>query len=165
MPYVSFDSEVGTVKEVLGKDVVVRLQSGKEVLLEGANVAVGSGLFRHAEPTAPTSAPRFEMVYTADPSSSSSEDQKVVVELYVQRGAERGDLKRHVSYYSGYAYFGRETQSGGWILAAGPQQRLDPSGRQQIRSFNPSKGLVHYLGLMGKRPPQWKAELANFRQQ
>lgn len=164
MPYVSVDSEIGEVKKVEGKDVVVKFESGKTVLLQNANVSMGSGLFRYAEPQAPTSAPRFEMVYTADPSTTSSDDAKVVVELYVQRGAERGDLKRHVSYYSGYAYFGRETQGGGWILAAGPHQRLDPSGRQQIRSFNPDKGLVHYLGLMGHRPSKWKSELDAFRQ-
>ncbi len=164
MPYVSVDSEVGEVTKVNGPDVTVKFQGGKEVLLQNANVATGSGLFRYSEPEVVEGSPRFEMVYTADPTATTSSDQRLVVELYVQRGAERGDMKRHVSYYSGYAYFGRETQGGGWLLVAGPHQRADPSGRQQIRSFNPAKGKVHYLGLMGHRPTGWKQDLADFRE-
>lgn len=164
MPYVGVDSEIGEVKKVEGKDVVVKFESGKEVLLQNANVPTGSGLFRYSAPSAPENAPRFEMVYSPDPEAAASEDQKIVVELYVQRGMQRGDDKRHVSYYSGFAYFGRETQSGGWVLVTGPHQRLDPSGRQQIRSFSPDKGHVHYLGLLGRRPASWKAELAEFRE-
>ncbi len=164
MPYVGVDSEVGNVVKVQGKDVEVHFpHSGKTVVLQNANVPSGGGLFRHSELTVPEGAARFEMVYTPDPEAASSDDQRIVVELYIQRGMDRGDDKRHVSYYSGYAYFGRVTSAGGWILVAGPHQRMDPSGRQQVRSFNPDKGHVHYLGLLGHRPSGWQRELEQFR--
>lgn len=163
MPYVKVDSEIGTVNDVRGLDVEVIFESGRRVWLQNANVDRGGGLFKYSQLEPPKAAPKFEIIYSPDPSSKSTSEQQLIVELYVQRGAERGDLKRHVAYYSGYAFYGQETKDGGWVLVAGPHQRMDPSGRQLIRSFNPWKGKVHYLGLAGHRPTGWKQQLEEFR--
>ena len=116
-------------------------------------------MFRNTPMPEMKGSPQFEMIYTADPTSKTTDAQRITVELYVQRGAERGDLARSVNYYSGYAFNGRLGQSG-WYFSAGPTQRISEEGLKQFRSFNPSKGRVHYIGLMGHRPSGWKERLS-----
>lgn len=157
--YKIFDSHTGKVLDIEGTDVTVRLDSGHTVRFEDANLPRGSGMYRNTPVPDMKGSPQFEMIYSADPTSKTTDAQRLTVELYVQRGAERGDLMRPINYYSGYAFSGREGQSG-WYFSAGPKQRLSEIGSAQFRSFNPSKGRVHYIGLMGHRPSGWKERLS-----
>ncbi|OHD25097.1 MAG: hypothetical protein A2Y38_02835 [Spirochaetes bacterium GWB1_59_5] len=162
-PYQLHNGKIGTVVETDGMDVLVAFKGEPAPVRFGNGLKPqGVGIYKYVEPQDVPGSAKIEMIYLADPTSKSSEDQKATVEVYLGRG--RGVEKRSANYYTGYVVLATTSAEGQFYFRGYPQQRMrvDPKaeGGYMPRTFNPSKGKVLYLGLFGKQPANWEAELA-----
>lgn len=157
-PYNLYNGKVGRVVEATPTAVGVRFNTGEEVAFEGAQKARGVGMYRYTAPFTMVGSPGVEMVYLAA-AEDISPDQKVTVEKYL--GGGRGE-KRSGNYYSGHIFNALYNQAGQVYFTVFSHQRIDvdpqSEGGAQPRSFNPLKGKMVYIGLLGKRPRGWENE-------
>jgi ribosomal protein L21E len=157
--YKLYNGKVGTVTETDGDDVLVAFQgTPAAVRFPGGQSPRGVGIYKYTAPYDITGSDKIEMIYFAGGKPTS--DATIVVEAYMARAKKTE--KRSANYYTGHVVFGA-TGSNGYYFRGFPQQRMqvDPQseGGFQARTFNPSLGEVFYIGLFGKRPSQWKAQL------
>jgi ribosomal protein L21E len=162
--YDMYNGRVGEVVAVNGMDADVRMESGsREVItFPKAQSPRGVGIYKYTAPFELEGSAAIEMVYLAG--GEVTDEQKVVVEAYKARG--RNHEKRPGYYYSGHAFTARLNAAGQVYFGMNPQQRLRvdvAEGGFMARSFNPSKGDVIYIGLVGRRPTSWKSELDAIR--
>jgi hypothetical protein len=100
-----------------------------------------------------------EIIYKAG--NKPTPDQVYQAEVY-SRGARPGET-RSLQYYSGSVHSGSTNKAGQYYFTCLPQQRMtiDPAQYRSYdwRTFNPSVGELHYIGVMGRRPSNWTREL------
>lgn len=159
--YKEFDGKVGTVTGSEGDDVLVKLDSGPRDPVRFANGMKprGVGIYKYVPPQVVKNVPKVELIYIAGKPPKA--EQVVVVEVYLSRGRSE---KRSANYYTGYVTGANEAKGGGWYFRMPPQQRGgEGEAGFQWRSFNPALGEVKYIGIMGKRPSDWKKELDALR--
>lgn len=161
--YDQYHGKIGTVTSTDGMDVLVEFKAGAApVRFPGGMLPRGVGIYKYAPAYTIEGSPMMEMVYLPDPSAKPSHDAKAVVEVYV--GKAKGIEQRSADYYTGSVTGAAISPATGFYFRALPQQRtnVDPAaeGQHQWRTFNPRKGAVLYIGLMGKRPSDWKKQLS-----
>lgn len=160
--YDQYNGKIGTVTETDGLDALVEFKAGSApVRFPGALKPRGVGIYAYTPAFVIEGSAMLEMVYLPDPTSKPSKDALAEVEVYV--GGGRPNEKRHGRYYTG-SCFKAAIGGKGFYFSCFPQQRtrVDPASEANFlpRSFNPHTGKVLYLGLLGKRPPEWKKQLA-----
>jgi ribosomal protein L21E len=166
-PYAEFNGKTGVVVDTEGLDALVQLDTGPKAPVRFPNALKprGVGLMKYTPPFTLEGSDKIEMVYFTNPDAKVNEEQQLVVTQY--QGRARKGEKRPATYYTGYLFSARTNAAGEVYFQAFPQQRqqVDPQseGGYQARSFNPTKGKVLYIGLFGKRPSGWKAELEQLR--
>lgn len=168
-PYKKYDQRQGTVSSTDGDDVLVGFRGESEpVRFPLGMKSRGTGVLKYSEARVIQGSPAFEMIYKAG--GKVTPDQQLAVEFYLGKG--KGSEVRSGQYYTGHVIWARPGKSG-WYFGGYPQQRMtvpgsscDPSGNTfNARSFNPSKGKVHYIGLLGHRPRNWEGQLEEMRQE
>lgn len=164
--YEQFDGKIGTVTETDGMDVLVEFKAGAAaVRFPGGQKPRGVGIYKYIEAYVVEGSPMMEMIYMADPSAKPSNDARLEVEVYQGRG--RPTETRDSRYYTG-SVFKAAMGGNGFYFSAFPQQRtrVDPASEASFlpRSFNPAKGNVLYIGLIGKRPAVWKKQLEEMQE-
>jgi len=158
--YANNDGKIGVVDSVDGEDALVLLKSGPSVPVRfpGALKPRGVGLYKYTAAFTIEGSAAIEMVYLAG--GETTDEQKVVVEQYMGRARE-GE-KRSANYYTGHVFKCREGKEGPYFQLF-PQQRMEinptSEGGYLARSFNPAKGKVLYVGLVGARPQGWDKQL------
>ena len=158
-PYEQFNGKIGTVVDTDGNDVMVAFKGQPApIRFPDGLKRRGVGIYKYTPPFEIEGSQKIEMIYMAG--GKPSEDAKATVEVYSGRGGQ--SEQRSANYYTGHVTSAR-TGGKGWYFQAIPQQRLrvDPAaqGGYQFRTFNPAVGQVMYVGIFGKRPSNWKAEL------
>jgi hypothetical protein len=163
--YAEYDKKLGVVVSTDGMDALVKLDSGPSEAIRFVDALKprGVGLMKHTPAYVVEGSKAIEMVYLTDPDGAVTGEQRLVVEQYLGRG--RGGEKRSANYYTGHLFNARYNAQGQPYFQMFPQQRttIDPEGGYQARSFNPLKGKVLYIGLLGKRPSGWEDELEEIR--
>jgi len=168
-PYVEFNGKTGVVTSTDNFDALVQLDSGSSapVRFPLALKPRGVGLMKYTPPFVMEGSDKIEMIYFADPEAKITEEQQVTVTKYKERA--RGEEKRSANYYTGHIFSARTNASGQVYFQTFPQQRqrVDPSaeGGFQVRSFNPVKGKVLYMGVFGRRPSSWKKDLEKLQKE
>ena len=156
--YDLYDGKIGTVTETQGQDALVSFNGKPPVRFPGALAPRGVGIYKYSKPYTIKGSAKIEMIYKAG--EKSTPDAKVVVDAYIGRG--RPLERRSANYYTGYVVMAAIGKKG-WYFRGFPQQRMvvDPNSDAgyAARSFNPSLGEIFYIGIFGKRPARWKAEL------
>jgi len=154
--YEKFHGKVGEVIEADSTGVTAKFKSGGEGVFPDAQKLRGVGIYKYTAPFVMQGSPALEMVYLAE-EKEIRDEQKIIVEKYLSNGRTQ---TRSGNYYSGYAFTASVNQGGQVYFSVFPQQRVevDPSSESGFlpRSFNPTKGQVLYMGLLGKRPTGWK---------
>jgi len=158
--YKLYNGKTGTVVEADGMDVLVAIQGvPAPVRFPGGMEPRGVGIYKYTAPYDIKGSDKIEMIYFAG--GKPTEDAKIVVEAYI--GRAKGLEKRSANYYTGHVVFA-SVGANGYYFRGFPQQRMqvDPQSEAgyQARTFNPSLGEVYYIGLFGKRPSNWKDDLA-----
>ena len=156
--YQKFDKKVGTVTKVDGADVLVAFKGEPApVRFSNANRAQGVGMYAQPAEVGPGGKTRVEVVYFRDPASKTVPEQKQMVEKYLSR--TKPNERRSPTYYTGFVTNVNEAKTGGWYFTMYPQQRTG-EGELGIRptTISPFKGKVLYIGIMGRRPPQWEKQ-------
>lgn len=148
-----YDLRKGTIREVDGADVVVAFNAGSDIIRVpgGAEAGAKSGLYRTSV-AGSDAGPHVEVVYVADKTATPTELSLMVVQQYVEKGLASGE-ERSPNYYTGYCRGYATGKDGTRFFGLFAQQR---DGRP--RTLNPSKGEVLYIGLIGRRPGNWKNE-------
>lgn len=157
-PYQKFDKKVGTVTKVDGSDVLVAFKGEPApVRFPNANRPRGVGMYAQPAEVAPGGKTRIEVVYYRDPTSKTTPEQNQMVEKYLNR--TKPTERRSPQYYTGFVTNVNEAKTGGWYFTMYPQQRTG-EGELGIRptTMNPYKGKILYIGVMGRRPPQWEKQ-------
>lgn len=166
-PYLEYNGKVGTVVAIDKLDVLVQMDTGPSVPVRfplGMSPR-GVGIYKYTPPYVIEGSPAMEMVYLRNPDADTSADQRLTVDVYMA-GAGKYE-ERPAIYYTGHVAAARWNQEGDIYFLKCPQQRLrvDPAaeGGLEYRAFNPTKGKVLYMGLLGKRPTDWKDKLAELK--
>ena len=155
--YKRFNGKIGTVTELVGPmDILVAFKGEPApILFPGAQERQGVGIGKYTEQKIVEGSAKIEMLYHAG--GKPTPDAVIVVEAYIGRAGETE--QRSSSYYTGHVSFA-SIGNKGYYFKAYPQQRFKPETGFQPRSFNPAIGKVFYIGVFGKRPSNWKADLA-----
>lgn len=161
--YDQFNGKVGTVASTDGMDVLVEFKAGAApIRFPGAQSPRGVGIYKYTPAYTIEGSPMMEMVYLPDPAAKPSHDALAEVEVYV--GGGKPTETRHGRYYTGSVVKGAMGQKG-FYFSCFPQQRtrVDPASETGFlpRSFNPHTGKVLYIGLIVKRPTDWKRQQAD----
>jgi hypothetical protein len=111
--------------------------------------------------------PDIEVIYLRDPNAKIRDEQKEIVQNYMNKG-KPGEPERDMNYYSG-AFFsaGVSSRFGGPYITMLPQQRSGkddkkmPEGFEHLKGYEPrslslTKGTFLYIGLRGQGPKDWK---------
>jgi hypothetical protein len=158
--YAEFNGKVGEVIDTDSTGATVKFKSGGEGVFPDAQKLRGVGIYKYTPPFVMQGSPALEMVYLAE-EKEIRDEQKVIVDRYLSNGKTQ---TRSGNYYSGYAFTASVNQGGQVYFSVFPQQRVevDPESESGFlpRSFNPTKGQVLYMGLLGKRPVGWKDQWA-----
>ncbi len=105
----------------------------------------------------------MEMIYFAG--GKPTADATFIVKAYLARG--KPGVDRSGQYYSGHVVMAA-TGGNGYYFQGYPQQRMAISQTCgegfQARNFNPRVGDMYYLGLLGRRPKNWEAELKDLEE-
>lgn len=159
--YANNDGKIGVVDSVDGEDALVLLKSGPSVPVRfpGALKRTGVGLYKYTAAFTIEGSAAIEMIYFAG-GEKVTDEQRVTVEQYMGRARE-GE-KRSANYYTGHVFKLRKGKEGPYFQLF-PQQRMEinpaSEGGYLVRSFNPAKGEVLYIGLVGARPQGWDKQL------
>jgi len=163
--YKENDGKVGVVVGVEGMAVFVQFKSGQPVQFPDGMKPRGIGLYKYTPAFVMQGSKKIEIIYFAG--GKPTKDQQVAVQQYMGRGRS---VAKSANYYTGHAFSARYAKDGTVYFQLFPQQRrqVDPQkgpseAGYAVRSFNPSKGQVHYLGIFGKRPRGWEQELDDMR--
>jgi len=158
--YEKFHGKVGEVIEADSTGVTVKFKTGGEGVFPDAQKLRGVGIYKYLPPFVVQGSPAMEMVYLAE-EKEINDEQKVIVDKYLSNGRTQA---RSGNYYSGFAFSASVNQGGQVYFSVFPQQRVevDPESERGFlpRSFNPTKGQVVYMGLLGKRPLGWDKQWA-----
>jgi|APSaa5957512622_1039677.scaffolds.fasta_scaffold17965_2 hypothetical protein len=157
--YKRFNGKIGTVTELVGPmDILVAFKGEPApILFPGAQERNRVGIGKYTAPYTVDGSAKIEMLYYAG--GKPTKDAVIIVEAYIGRGGETE--QRSSSYYTGHVTFASIGKKGYYFMGF-PQQRM-PMGTEagyRPTSFNPAVGKVFYIGLFGKRPNNWKADLA-----
>ena len=158
-PYVEYNGKLGTVTDIDEHDVLVSLKSvgGPPVRFRDAQRKTGVGIFRYTPAFTMEGSPAVEIIYKRG-GEAVSEEQKVIVDKYLEGGPNRVGY-----YYSGHIFNARLNEKGEVYFTVFSQQRIewDPDSEASFlpRAFNPAKGEVLYMGILGKRPTGWEQNL------
>lgn len=146
----------GKVIKVEGSDIVVRFEGGDDTLRIPGGVVTGksSGVYRTSVVSDASGMRLFEVVYLPAGESKPTQVSLEVLRAYIDRGFAAGE-ERSPNYYSGYIPNWKTSKEGHPYFMTWVQQR---GGRPRTVS---AKGQVHYIGLVGRRPPNWQKELAD----
>lgn len=156
--YEKFDKKVGTVTKVDGADILVAFKGEPApVRFRNANRSSGVGMYAQPAEVPAGGKTRIEVVYYRDPTSKTVPEQNAMVDKYLSR-TKPGERRSPV-YYTGFVTGVNEAKTGGWYFTMYPQQRTG-EGELGIRptTMNPFKGKVLYIGIVGRRPPQWEKQ-------
>ena len=148
------NEQVGSVTDVDGDALVVEFGTEKE-RFEGTPSGKDTGLYRYPPPGAGGSDRRalVEVVYIRDKNAKPDPKRIEQVQEYVDKGVTKGESRAKV-YYTGLC-LKQGMGKNGYYFTVFPQQR-----EMDVTSFNPGKGQVLYLGVIGHRPGGWKQEFA-----
>lgn len=162
--YERYHGATGTVVGADGDDAIVDLDNGQRgVVFPLAQKRSGVGLMKYTRPYTIEGSPLIEMLYVAG--GKPTPDQKVVVENYL--GRARPGETRTGQYYSGSITMA-STGRNGYYFKALPQQRTQVQPGMSYseigwRTFSPNVGEVHYIGVLNRRPSNWRRELEEMR--
>lgn len=148
----------GQVIEVDGSDIVIRFVGVNDLLRVPGGVESGkaSGIYRSSIMEDSTGTKHIEAVYL--PMDAPFRPNTATVEVlkeYIDRGMAVGE-ERSEYYFSGYMSHWNLSKENNPYFRMWTQQR---GGRP--RTLSPAKGKLYYVGLVGRRPGAWKAELAH----
>jgi hypothetical protein len=161
--YHEHDGKVGIVDEVDGMDALVIFKGNPAAIrFPLALKPRGVGIYKFSKPYILEGSAGIEIIYEAG--APPTEDAKVITQVYMGKG--RPAERRSANYFTTHVIFA-STGGNGYYFRGFPQQRtnIDPAKGFLPRTFNPSKGIVRYVGLMGKRPAQWKEDLKALKEQ
>lgn len=145
----------GTVVQVDGEDVVIKMEGGQIVRVPGG-VTAGktSGIYRTSLLEDDGKASKhFEVVYLPANEQKPSLVALERLQEYVERGLAAGE-ERSANYFSGFTPSYKISKAGNPFFMLWTQQRGGSP-----RTLSPDKGEVYYIGIVGKRPSSWKADL------
>jgi hypothetical protein len=151
-----FNLQKGTITDVEGQDIVIQIQAGPLLRVPGGTTAgKASGIFRSSQMEEQGSMKHIEIVYL--PANEQKPSQVAIERLknYIENGMARGE-ERSPNYFSGYISKIEISKAGDPFFRVWTQQRGG-----DVRSMSPNKGQVYYIGIVGKRPGGWQAELAS----
>lgn len=152
-----YHEQFGTVTDVESGFVIVEFMGhNTKVRFEGNTSGQDTGIYRQssAQEGRPSRA-MVEIVYIKDPASAPPPKSRVEqLREYVEKGLAAGESRFDV-YYSGEPIKQAEGKNGYYFSVTTQQRAAFPT------SFNPLKGSVLYIGVMGKRPGGWKQDLAD----
>lgn len=152
-----YHKEHGEVEKVDSDGVAVRFDDGRLIRFEGENKpGKFLGIGRSTRPSVVSQRSHgraaIELVYISDKNAKPPGKARIQeVQDYVDKGELKGE-KRNRSYYSGLALKQAMGKAGYYFT-------LFTQGRDKfLRSINPKKGTVLYIGRLGGRPGGWRAE-------
>lgn len=168
--YRKYDRMMGVVVDdsggAKGAPVVMKMTNGDVVSFPDAQEKYrGVGLGKATDYSKMKGHGPIEIIYKANPGREPLPDQQSIAAEYVARGSDRGE-RRSLNYYSGYV-LGAGDGKNGLYMRIMAQQRISADPCDEffgIRSFNPNKGEVLYIGRLGKRPKGWEKEWAAIQQ-
>jgi len=155
--YEKFNGKLGTITDAEAVDVLIAFKGEPApVRFPGAQSARGVGIYKYTAPYTVQGSSKVEIIYNAG--GKPTPDALIVVDAYRAGGGKTE--KRAANYYTGYVVQA-SVGAKGYYFRAFPQQRVDPNseGGYIPRTFNPSLGDLFYIGIFGKRPTRWEAEL------
>jgi len=145
----------GTITDVEGDDIVIQIQAGGLLRVPGGvNSGKASGVYRASMMEDQGSMKHIEVVYLPANEKKPAQVAIEVLRTYVDNGMAAGE-DRSPNYFSGFVPNWKMSKSNDPYFMMWSQQR---GGRP--RTMSPNKGQVYYIGIVGKRPGGWQAELA-----
>jgi hypothetical protein len=150
-----YDLQKGNIIKVDGMDATIKFQGGDVLTVPGGAMSgMSSGVYRTSQAEDTSKMKHIEIVYYArEDAPPPSNVQLQVLKEYVDRGVAKGE-ERNPNYFSGFVANIKINKEGHPYFMLWSQQR---GGRP--RTMSPEKGTVLYIGLVGRRPPGWRAEL------
>lgn len=110
--------------------------------------------------------PSIEVVYLRDPNAKVRDEQKEIVQNYLDKG-KPGEPERDMNYYSGAFFSAGVSPRFGPYITMLPQQRSGkddkkmPEGYEELKGYEPrtlslTKGTFLYIGLRTEGSKNWK---------
>ena len=149
-----FNDQVGFVTDIDDGAVIVKFERGGVGRFEGTLPGKETGLGRFKPSAEADKRANIELVYFSDPSAVPSKMSIKRVREYVSKGLATGE-SRADCYYVGLPTVQTLNAAKQYYVK---YRSLTRDG--DYRSFNPTKGKVLYLGLLGHRPGGWKDDFA-----
>jgi hypothetical protein len=153
--------------------VTLEMDDGTTVMCPWGQKPTKTPLFKFTPKIQITGTPPLEIIYLKEPGKSPiPKKQEMQAVNYLGRGG-KGE-QRALNYYTGCCFGWRLNKQGQPYFQVMAQQRYQIDGTgcgkkpwDAVRptSFNPLKGQVLYIGLLGHRPKGWEQKFAQIKAQ
>ena len=153
--------------------VTLEMSDGTTVYLPWGQKSRSTPLFKFSIAFQLKGSPLMEVIYMKEPGKAPvRKKQELQAINYLGRGGQ-GE-QRSLNYYTGSCYGWRLNKQGQPYFEIGTQQRFQIDGTgcgkkpwdgPRPTSFNPVKGKVLYIGLLGHRPRGWEQKFAQIKAQ